>query len=79
MKIVYGIVKKLNGKDGKMCEMCNIFTNEQYLYVGWIEPKAHLEVCKKCAIRELGTKYKNKFDKTIKERNTQWAGINSEK
>ena len=31
------------------------------------------------AIRELGTKYKNKFDKTIKERNTQWAGINSEK
>tara|TARA_R100001530_G_C4314351_1_gene153923 strand:- start:1195 stop:1425 length:231 start_codon:yes stop_codon:yes gene_type:complete len=76
---MYGIVKKLRKAEMKMCGMCNNYTNEHYLYVGWTKPQVHLEVCKKCAVRELGTRYKNKFDETIKEREKQWDGINLEK
>jgi len=76
---MHGIVKKLDEYESKMCGMCNIYTNDMYLYVGWIQPPAHLKVCRKCAIRELGTKYKNKFDETVKKRSIKWDGINSEK
>ena len=61
------VIKKLSS-DGFTCEMCqkSTFDGRRYLYETFDfspkNPSRQLIICKKCAIREHGSKYKKKFD-----------------
>ena len=80
---MHGVVKHL-GKNMDKCDMCSASgfrAVDKYIYLTYeILPKLpsrELEICKKCAIRELGSKNKSKFDEIIKKRGERYG--NSEK
>tara|TARA_R100000655_G_scaffold24458_2_gene49463 strand:- start:2438 stop:2656 length:219 start_codon:yes stop_codon:yes gene_type:complete len=60
------IAEKLN-KQTFHCDMCTKYyvNGERYIYKTWElkeKPSIDLIVCRKCAIRECGTKHKKLFD-----------------
>tara|TARA_R110000824_G_scaffold189110_1_gene370552 strand:+ start:81 stop:284 length:204 start_codon:yes stop_codon:yes gene_type:complete len=61
------VIKRLS-TDGFVCEMCKTssFNGRRYIYETFDfspkNPSRQLIICKKCAIREHGSKHKKKFD-----------------
>jgi|TARA_R100001530_G_C4198567_1_gene124110 hypothetical protein len=54
-----------------MCRKYDV--KEWYLWLGWESP-TQLKICRKCALREIGTRYKKDFDEIMKRRTKQWHG-----
>jgi len=72
--LTYGIACKLENCLDTQCGMCRKYgVREWYLWLGW-QNSTQLKVCRKCALREIGTKYKKNFDKIIKRRTKEWHG-----
>ena len=60
------VIKRLS-TDGFVCEMCkaSTYNGRRYVYETFGSdriPSEELIICKKCAIREHGSKHKKKFD-----------------
>lgn len=60
------VTKKLSS-DGFVCEMCrtSTYNGRRYVYETFTH-STELIICKKCAIREYGSKHKKKFDEIFK-------------
>ena len=78
---MHGVVKHL-GKDLSKCDMCHNLpfkTIDKYLYLTWEMlpklPQKELTICKKCALREVGSKNKKNFDKIVREKGEKYGSL----
>ena len=76
---MHGVTKHI-GKNSNKCDMClerPFRINDKYLYLTWeILPKLpseKLEICKKCALREIGSKNRKNFEEIIRKRGERYG------
>tara|TARA_R100000005_G_C4853121_1_gene118416 strand:+ start:210 stop:500 length:291 start_codon:yes stop_codon:yes gene_type:complete len=66
LPLIMPVTKKISS-DGFVCEMCkeSTFHGKRYIYETFAKSE-ELIICKKCAIREYGSKHKKNFDEIFK-------------
>lgn len=78
---MHGVMKYV-GKDTNRCAMCKespLVSTKKYIYKTWEIlpelPAQELIICRKCAIRENGSKNKKNFDEIVRKRGENYGNI----